>query len=201
LGVELALVDYGVGNIHSIQKCFERAGASVSVETHPERILKAHGVILPGVGAFGKVASQIAPFREELKARFEAGMPAFAVCIGMQVLYESSEEGEGRGIGLFPGRVRRLPHPRLPHIGWNSVHHDGRGVLEGIPPAAHFYFVHSFAPEGAAAGAVATCDYGGRFAAASAGRHVWATQFHPEKSSDVGFQVVRNFVRFASEVA
>jgi glutamine amidotransferase len=125
----------------------------------------------------------------------------FAVCIGMQILYESSEEGDGAGIGLFPGRVRRLPHPRLPHIGWNSVRHGGTGSFEGVPQDAHFYFVHSFAPDGGAAGAVATCDYGGRFAAASAGRNVWATQFHPEKSSDVGFQVVRNFVRFASGCA
>ena len=94
----LTLLDYGVGNIHSIKKCFERAGASVAVETEPGRILGAKALVLPGVGAFGKVAEMIAPFREELKAKLEAGLPAFAVCIGMQILYESSDEGAGEGI-------------------------------------------------------------------------------------------------------
>ncbi|HZE97271.1 MAG TPA: imidazole glycerol phosphate synthase subunit HisH, partial [Planctomycetota bacterium] len=110
----LTLLDYGVGNIHSIKKCFERAGAAVSVETDPDRILKAKVLALPGVGAFGKVAEQIAPYRRELRARLEGGLPAFAVCIGMQILYESSDEGVGEGLALFPGRVRRLRHQRLP---------------------------------------------------------------------------------------
>ena len=193
----LTLVDYGVGNIHSIKKCLEKAGASVSVETDAEKILKAKALVLPGVGAFGKVAGQIASFRVGLKARLDAGLPALAICIGMQVLYESSEEGEGEGIGLFPGRVRRLRHARLPHIGWNSVDHNGAGPFEGISKNAHFYFVHSFAPSECGGPCVATTDYGGRFAAASSARNVWALQFHPEKSSDVGFKLVSNFVRFA----
>src|SRR5262245_43894762 len=119
----VTLLDYGVGNIHSIKKAFERAGAEVSVETEAEKILKARVLLLPGVGAFGKVAEQIAPFRAELRKKIDDGLPTFAVCIGMQVLYESSEEGQGDGIGLFAGRVRRLRHQRLPHIGWNSVTH------------------------------------------------------------------------------
>lgn len=197
----LTLLDYGVGNIHSIAKAFERAGATVSVETEPARILDAKALVLPGVGAFGKVAGQIAPFRRELRGRLEGGLPAFAVCIGMQILYESSEEGEGEGIGLFPGRVRRLRHARLPHIGWNSVKHDGRGSFEGVPADAYFYFVHSYAPSECSDPCVATADYGGRFAAASASGNVWAVQFHPEKSSDVGARVVRNFVAYARERA
>ncbi len=193
----MTLLDYGVGNIHSIKKAFERAGAAVSVETEPERILAAKGLVLPGVGAFGKVAEQIAPFREELRGSLERGLPAFAVCIGMQILYESSEEGAGDGIGLFPGRVRRLRHARLPHIGWNSVTHDGRGAFEGVPADAYFYFVHSYAPSECSDPCTATTDYGGRFAAASARSNVWAVQFHPEKSSDVGATVIRNFVAHA----
>lgn len=195
--LSLTMLDYGVGNIHSLTKAFERAGASVAVETDPDRILRARALLLPGVGAFGKVASQIAPFRRELKARLEGGLPAFAVCIGMQLLYESSEEGPGDGIGLFPGRVRRLRHRRLPHIGWNSVSHGSGGPFEGVPERAFFYFVHSYAPSECADPCVATADYGGRFAAAAVGKNVWGVQFHPEKSSDVGFQLVRNFVRFA----
>jgi glutamine amidotransferase len=192
-------MDYGVGNIHSLKKSFERAGAEVSVETDPARILRAKVLALPGVGAFGKVAEQIAPYRSELKARFEEGLPALAVCIGMQVLYESSEEGPGDGFGLFAGRVRRLRHARLPHIGWNSVTHPGRGPFEGIPASAHFYFVHSFAPSECADPCIATTDYGGRFAACSTTRNVWAVQFHPEKSSDVGYRLIENFVAFARE--
>ena len=193
----LTLLDYGVGNIHSIKKCFERAGASVSVETEPARILGAKALVLPGVGAFGKVAEQIAPFRDALKAKLEAGLPAFAVCIGMQILYESSEEGEGAGIGLFAGRVRRLRHQRLPHIGWNAVRHQATGPFEGVPRDAFFYYVHSFAPSECSGPCVATTDYGDKFAAASVGKNVWAVQFHPEKSSDVGYRVVQNFVAYA----
>ena len=193
----LTLLDYGVGNIHSIAKALERAGGAVSIETEPERILKAKALVLPGVGAFGKVAAQIAPYRAALREKIDAGLPTFAVCIGMQILYESSEEGAGDGLGLFPGRVRRLRHQRLPHIGWNSVTHDGRGLFEGVPPSAFFYFVHSFAPSECGDPCVGTTDYGGRFASAAAGKNAWAVQFHPEKSSDVGARVLRNFVAFA----
>jgi glutamine amidotransferase len=197
----LTLLDYGVGNIHSIKKCFEHAGASVSVETDPAAILKAKALVLPGVGAFGKVAGQIAPYRAELRSRLEAGLPAFAVCIGMQILYESSDEGEGQGISLFPGRVRRLRHQRLPHIGWNAVRHTGQGMFEGVPRDAYFYFVHSFAPSECSDPCVATTDYGDKFASASVGKNVWAVQFHPEKSSDVGYRVVQNFVAHAGKHA
>jgi glutamine amidotransferase len=195
----VTLLDYGVGNIHSIGKAFERAGAQVAVETDPGKILSARALVLPGVGAFGKVAQQIAPYRRELRERLKSGLPAFAVCIGMQILYESSEEGTGEGIGLFPGRVRRLGHARLPHIGWNSVQHPGQGPFAGVRPNALFYFVHSYAPSECGAPCIATADYGGRFAAASAQDGVWAVQFHPEKSSDLGFRLIENFVSFASE--
>ncbi|MBV8879405.1 MAG: imidazole glycerol phosphate synthase subunit HisH [Planctomycetaceae bacterium] len=197
----VTLLDYGVGNIHSIKKCLERAGAAVSVETEPAKILKAKALVLPGVGAFGKVAQQIAPYRDELRAKMEGGLPAFAVCIGMQILYETSDEGEGRGIGLFPGRVRRLRHRRLPHIGWNAVRHNGTSLFEGVPRDAYFYFVHSFAPSECSDPCVATTDYGDQFASASTGRNVWAVQFHPEKSSDVGYRVVQNFVTAARTLA
>ncbi len=193
----MTLLDYGVGNIHSLKKAFERAGAAVSVETDPDRILTARALLLPGVGAFGKVAAQVAPFRADLRRRLEEGLPAFAVCVGMQILYDSSEEGAGAGLGFCPGRVARLGHPRLPHIGWNSVRHGGAGPFEGVPPEAFFYFVHSFAPPAGPAPCTATADYGGPFAAAAVRSNVWAVQFHPEKSSGVGLGVVGNFVAFA----
>ncbi len=193
----MTMLDYGVGNIHSLKKAFERAGAEVAVESRPDRVLGAEALLLPGVGAFGMVAARVAPFREELRRRFEEGMPAFAVCVGMQMLYESSDEGEGEGLGFFPGRVRRLPHPRLPHIGWNSVTHRGAGPFEGIEQGAYFYFVHSYAPPDGGPFVSATADYGGRFAAAAAKANVWAVQFHPEKSSAVGLRLIENFVSFA----
>ena len=172
-----------------------------SVETEPAAIVKAKVLALPGVGAFGKVARQVAPYRDELKGRLEEGLPALAVCIGMQVLYESSEEGPGKGFGLFPGRVRRLRHARLPHIGWNSVTHRGQGPFAGVAPSAYFYFVHSYAPSECAEPCIATTDYGGNFAAGSVAMNVWGVQFHPEKSSDAGYQLIQNFVAFARERA
>jgi len=193
----VTLLDYGVGNIHSLRKAFEIAGAAVSVEEEPSRISQAKCLLLPGVGAFGKVAAQIAPIRDELRERLRSGLPAFAVCIGMQILYESSEEGEGEGVGLLEGGVRRLAHRRLPHIGWNTVDHDGMGPFAGISPGTYFYFVHSFAPSACGSGCIATADYGGRFAAAASVENVWAVQFHPEKSSDAGSRVIQNFVAFA----
>ncbi|MBI2901827.1 MAG: imidazole glycerol phosphate synthase subunit HisH [Planctomycetes bacterium] len=194
--VPFTLVDYGVGNLHSLAKAFENAGAPVSIETDLAKIVSARCLLLPGVGAFAKVAAQLAPARAELRAELEAGRPAFAVCIGMQVLYESSEEGAGEGIGFFEGPVRRLAHPRLPHIGWNSVTHDGTGPFRSLAPDPFLYFVHSFAP--GTVGAVATADYGGPFGAAAVRGNTWAVQFHPEKSGATGLRIIRNFVEFAS---
>ncbi len=190
-------MDYGVGNIHSLRKAFESAGASVDVEADPRKALEAQALLFPGVGAFGKVASMIAPVRQKLRERLAAGLPAFCVCIGMQILYESSEESGGEGVGLFPGRVRRLAHARLPHIGWNAVRHNRTGMFDGVADGAHFYFVHSFAPSSCADHVVGMTDYGGSFAAAVAFGNVWAVQFHPEKSSEAGLRVIGNFVRFA----
>ena len=159
--VELTFLDYGVGNLHSLRKACEAAGARVDVADRPQDVLRAKALVLPGVGAFGKVAEMVAPIRRELKGRFEGGLPALCVCIGMQVLFDSSEEAPGDGIGLLPGAVRRLRHQRLPHIGWNSVKHGGRGLFEGLPDGASFYFVHTFAPSSCGDGIVGTTDYGG----------------------------------------
>jgi glutamine amidotransferase len=194
---ELTILDYGVGNIHSLAKACEAGGARVAVAAEPKAVLKAAALVLPGVGAFGKVAAMLAPIRAELKARLDGGLPALCVCIGMQMLFEESEEGPGRGIGLLPGLVRRLRHERLPHIGWNTVSHGSSGLFAGVPDGASFYFVHSFAPSSCGDGVTATADYGGPFAAAVEFKNVWGTQFHPEKSSDAGRALIRNFVRFA----
>jgi imidazole glycerol phosphate synthase glutamine amidotransferase subunit len=197
VAVELTFLDYGVGNLHSLRKACEAEGARVTVAERPQDALAARALVLPGVGAFGKVAETVAPIRAELKRRLEEGLPALCVCIGMQLLFESSEEAPGEGIGLLPGAVRRLRHARLPHIGWNGVQHAGRGLFDGLPDGASFYFVHTFAPSSCGDGVVATTDYGGPFAAAVEFKNVWGTQFHPEKSSDAGRRLIGNFVRFA----
>jgi glutamine amidotransferase len=201
IGMKLpvTLFDYGVGNIHSLKKAVDAAGAEVSVEEDPDRILNARVLLLPGVGAFSKVAESIAPVREAILQKLEEGLPALGVCIGMHLLHETSEEGGGSGIGLLRGRIRKLRHQRLPHIGWNQVHHGGEGLFQGISPAAFFYFVHSFAPSGCGEGCVATGDYGDRFAAATTWKNTWGVQFHPEKSSEAGQLFLRNFVAFAGE--
>lgn len=199
--IPLTLFDYGVGNIHSLCKAFESAGAGVQVVEDPRRALEARVLLLPGVGAFPAVARRLSTVREDLRLRLAEGLPAFCVCIGMQVLYEASEEGPGEGLGLLSGTVRRLAHRRLPHIGWNTVRHAGRGPFEGVPASAFFYFVHSFAPSPCADPVVAVTEYGAEFAAAVVSSNVWAVQFHPEKSGDAGRRVVANFVRFAEAVA
>lgn len=198
--IEATLFDYGVGNIHSLKKAFEAAGARIRVEEEARRAAGARVLLLPGVGAFPKVAEAVAPVREELRVRMREGLPAFCVCIGMQLLYEESEEGPGGGLGVLEGSVRRLVHERLPHVGWNGVRHASAGPFEGIPDGSLFYFVHSFAPSACGTQVVGTAEYGNRFAAAIVSNNVWAVQFHPEKSSESGIRVIRNFVRFAASL-
>lgn len=188
------LLDYGVGNIHSIRKAFAVSGADLEIASDPKAIEAAPALVLPGVGGFGAVSTMIAPVREVLRRRLEAGVPAFCVCIGMQILYDASEEGPGAGVGFLPGLVKRLLHRRLPHIGWNTVRHPGTGIFDGAAPTASYYFVHSFAPSACGDGVVAEADYGGRFAAAVRKANTWAVQFHPEKSGEAGLRLIRNFV-------
>ncbi|MBI3272127.1 MAG: imidazole glycerol phosphate synthase subunit HisH [Planctomycetes bacterium] len=192
----LTVVDYGVGNLHSLCKALDRVGARTEVVADPARLLAARALVFPGVGAFGKVMEVFAPVAAELAARLRGGTPLLAVCIGMQILFEYGVEGECAGLGVFPGRVERLSHPKLPHMGWSPVDHDGTGCFRGFAPSPYFYFVHSFAPvEPPGAGAaVARSEHGGPFLAAVQTETILATQFHPEKSSGQGLALLRNFV-------
>jgi glutamine amidotransferase len=192
----VTLVDYGVGNIHSIAKAVERAGCRVAVAERPEALLAARALVFPGVGAFDAVMKRLRPVREELARRLRDGVPCLAVCIGMQVLFDRSEEGRAEGLGLIRGTVRRLKHGTLPHMGWNTVAHDGDPVFRGVPSGSYFYFVHSYAPA-AGASAIARTTYGGPFAAAVRAANVVGTQFHPEKSSGAGRRVIENFAAMA----
>jgi glutamine amidotransferase len=197
----VAVLDYGVGNLRSAQRALARVGADARLVTEPAGVREAAGVVLPGVGAFGRCAQALeeAGLVDTAREAIAAGTPFLGICVGLQLLYEGSEESPGvRGLGLFPGTVRRLPPTvKVPQMQWNVLDRRDRptGVrlLEGIGERPWVYFVHSYAP-GLGDETVATCEYGGRVAAAVEAGPVWGTQFHPEKSGDVGLAILRNFV-------
>lgn len=199
--LKITLLDYGVGNIHSIKKALELAGASVSVETNPKKILQAKSLVLPGVGAFSKVTQEIKSIRNDLKKMLEDGVPTLAICIGMQVLYEASEEGAGKGIGFLEGTVKKLQHQRLPHIGWNTIKMGTDTIFQSVSKNSYFYFVHSFAPSACGDWCIATSEYGSKFSSAIRKHNVWGFQFHPEKSSSAGQRILKNFIKFAKITA
>lgn len=194
---EITLVDYGVGNMHSIQKALEGAGARVRPTNDHAAILGSSCLVLPGVGACGAVMKDLAPVRERLREHLKSGIPALGVCVGMQILFERSEEGGCECVGLIPGEVRRVRHPRLPHIGWDTVSFGDDPLFAGVPPGTHFYYVHSFAGFPRGVPALATTEYGEEFAAAIRVGNVYGVQFHPEKSSAQGLRLLRNFVDWA----
>ncbi len=201
----IAIVDYGMGNLRSVQKAFERVGYPAVVTRDPARIAAAAGVVLPGVGAFGACMENLRAYglAEAVRRAIERGTPFFGICLGMQLLFEESDEfGPVRGLGLLPGRVVRFPEQRglkVPHMGWNRIR-ILREVpyFDGVAEGSFVYFVHSFyvAPADPSL-AVAVTEHGLRFASAVARGNLFATQFHPEKSQRVGLQLLANFGRVA----
>ncbi len=199
---QIVVVDYGASNIKSIVRGLERAGAQVCVARTPAEMEGADGLVLPGVGAAGAAMHGLHErgLAEPLCAAIGRGLPFLGVCLGMQLLFGPQEEDDATGLGLIAGRVRRLHGVKVPHMGWNSVEGlaENAGPLAGLPPNAYAYFVHSYVAEPApeAAGVVAsTTDYGQPFVSALARDNIWGTQFHPEKSGEIGAIVLRNFVR------
>lgn len=200
---QIAILDYGVGNLHSVRKAFEKHGAAPRVVSDPRLLADADGLVLPGVGAFGDAAARLAPYKEALLAELNAGKPLLGVCLGMQLLFESSDESPGAaGLGYIRGHVRRLAHPKLPQIGWNTLAAvDGDELFQGLPEGPHVYYVNSFAPKPEEPVTVATSTYGETFTAAVRKRFAWGVQFHPEKSGPAGLAMIRNFVRTVEEHA
>lgn len=190
---EVALLDYGMGNLHSVGKAVERAGARVRLVDSPRDLLSPDALVLPGVGNFGRCAQnlRLAGLDETVQDWLEADRPFFGICVGMQLLFEGSEESAEPGLGVMHGRVVRIPSEvRVPHMGWNTVETRGP-IFEGVDDR-WYYFVHSFAAD---VEGVGMCEYGMRFAAAIERGRLWATQFHPEKSGPNGLAVLANFVR------
>jgi imidazole glycerol-phosphate synthase subunit HisH len=196
----IALVDYGVGNLHSAAKALDRAGADVRVVTAvADAGPGTAGLVVPGVGAYGACLEGLgtAGGPAAVADWLAGGRPLLGICVGMQLLFEASEEGPVTGgVGALPGKVRRLGGGvKIPHIGWNQVTvRPGSHLFAGLPDGARFYFVHSYAPEPDGEAVAAVCDYGGRFAAAVELQNLFGTQFHPEKSGHAGLALLANFV-------
>jgi len=197
----IAVVDYGRGNLGSVEKAFRRVGCPAVITQDPRAVDEAQAVVLPGDGAFHDAMSNLdrLGLTGALRRALDGSRPFLGICLGYQLLFTTSEEfGEGRGLDVVPGAVRRLPAGRkIPHMGWNRVEHAGDvRLFDGIPSGAHFYFVHSYypAPEsGSQTLKTAWCDYGVKFAAAIEVGRIHATQFHPEKSQRWGLRVLENF--------
>jgi imidazole glycerol-phosphate synthase subunit HisH len=195
----VALLDYGVGNLHSAAKALDRAGADVRVVPAVADADGAAALVVPGVGAYGACLAGLdrAGGPEAVAGWLAGGRPLLGICVGMQLAFEGSDEGPvSGGIGAVPGTVRRLTGPvKVPHIGWNEVapRQDSR-LFAGLSAGTRFYFVHSYAPEAGGAAVAAVCDYGGPFAAAVERGNLFGTQFHPEKSGAAGLALLANFV-------
>jgi glutamine amidotransferase len=204
----IAVLDYGIGNLRSAQKALERsAGAGrVRLTSTAAEAEGATGVVLPGVGAFGRCMEALHQSGLDAVARraIDDGVPFLGVCIGMQMLYEGSDEDPGvPGLGILPGHVRRLAAGvKHPQMQWNqlAVGRPDCPLLAGVDDGAWVYFVHSYAPE-TSGDVVATCDYGGSVVAMVERGPIWATQFHPEKSSSVGLSILANFVAVCGQAA
>jgi imidazole glycerol-phosphate synthase subunit HisH len=200
----VAVLDYGVGNLHSAAKALDRAGADVRVVATVDEAGGADGLVVPGVGAYGACLSGLASAGGPgaIAGWLQGGRPLLGICVGMQLLFEASEEGPVRdGVGVLPGKIRRLPSGapgapvKIPHIGWDEVTvRPGSRLLAGLGDGTRFYFVHSYAPEPDGDPVAAVCDYGGRFAAAVEYGNLFGTQFHPEKSGAAGLALLANFV-------
>jgi imidazole glycerol-phosphate synthase subunit HisH len=193
--MNIALIDYGTGNLHSLIKALELGGARVSVEQQLDRALHAEGIVLPGVGAFGAAASQLGEDAPLLQQAIANGKPCLGICLGMQLLFERSEEGLGTGLSVLSGHIRRLFAPRLPHIGWNQVIMADDPLFDGLSDLVAYY-ANGFAAEPSDdTDVIAWTQYGSdRFPAAVRRGKVWGVQFHPEKSGPAGLRVIRNFL-------
>ncbi len=204
----IVVVDYGVGNLRSVYKAFETTGAQPEVVTSPTALTRAAGIVLPGVGAFGDAAANLraARFEDPLLDAVFRGVPLLGICVGMQLLFDESEEmGRHQGLGIVPGRVVRFPDGavgpdgrplKVPQIGWNQLRPGVQDpLLAGVPDGAYAYFVHSYycAPDDPAC-AIATTDFTLGYASVIRQGNVWGIQCHPEKSQAVGLRILRNFI-------
>ena len=197
----IAIIDYDAGNLRSVEKALQYLGKETIVTRDPEQIRRADKVILPGVGAFGDAMKKLQEYHLDTLIReiADSGKPLLGICLGLQLLFEESEESPGvKGLGLLEGKIRRIPEGeglKVPHIGWNSLHleHNGR-LFRNIPENSYVYFVHSYYLEAKDPEIVkASTEYGVHIHASVEKNNLFACQFHPEKSSETGLQILKNF--------
>jgi len=195
----IAIIDYGMGNLRSVQKGFEKVGFQAVITGDPEVVRKADKVVLPGVGAFGDAMTNLrtAGMTEVIQETVNAGKPLLGICLGLQLMFECSEEGGlHEGLKLFPGQVKLLPPGlKVPHMGWNRIEiQRAVAILKDIPDLSSFYFVHSYYVDPADPAVVTTLtDYGIKFTSIAAAGNIYGIQFHPEKSSILGLTILKNF--------
>jgi glutamine amidotransferase len=197
--VKIAIVDYGAGNLPSVERALRKLGAETQLATRPEQISAAKVIVLPGVGHFSAFVEGLRKkgLTSSLRTAYEAGAPILGICLGLQAFFASSEEAPGEeGLSFLSGEVRALPkNVKSPHIGWNQLERlQPSKLLRGIPEDAFFYFAHSYAAPAAGTPTVAACNHGFPFAAVIEQRNLMGVQFHPEKSGDVGAALLSNFV-------
>ncbi|RAP26433.1 imidazole glycerol phosphate synthase subunit HisH [Candidatus Marinamargulisbacteria bacterium SCGC AG-343-D04] len=196
----IAILDYGAGNIRSVQHACSHLGYESFISNNKDELLSASHVIVPGQGAFSQAMTLLKDKSLDLVLRdiIAHGTPFLGICLGFQILFESSDEhGHHEGLGLLPGKVSKIDDPLLnvPHMGWNTVENLHSTMFNAIPEHSHFYFVHSFYIQSTPSSFVASnTTYGQSFVSAVVKDNVWGTQFHPEKSSDAGLQLLRNFL-------
>jgi glutamine amidotransferase len=192
------IFDYGVGNLLSLKTALEKAGLTAAIGTSARDLAKADAIALPGVGSFTAALSKLGAVKETLQTKVEEGTPLLGICLGLQLFFEESEEGPGSGLAFFKGRNVQLPSTvKVPHMGWNTLNIVRRNeLLDGIAEGTYVYFVHSLYPVPKDQSIVCTTtEYGTTFTSTVASKNIYGTQFHPEKSGDIGLRILKNFAK------
>jgi len=198
---QVLIVDYGVGNLLSLKFALEKAGLKAIISTAAQKLKNADAIALPGVGNFTAAAKTLEPVKEQLMDVVKAGTPILGICLGMQLYFESSEEGPGEGLTFFRGKDVRLTGPvKVPHMGWNTIQKvKDNELFSGVADDAYVYFVHSLYPMPEDKEIICTqTEYSQTFTSAVASKNIYGTQFHPEKSGDIGLQILSNFARIVT---
>jgi glutamine amidotransferase len=195
---QAVIFDYGVGNLLSLKIALEKAGLSASIGTTAEDLAKVDAIALPGVGSFTAASSKLDSIKETLQTKIKEGTPLLGICLGLQLFFETSQEGPGDGLAFFEGKNMQLPNTvKVPHMGWNTLNIvKPNELFDGIAEGTYVYFVHSLYPVPKDKSIVCTTtEYGTTFTSAIASKNIYGTQFHPEKSGDVGLKILKNFVK------
>ncbi|MCX8150865.1 MAG: imidazole glycerol phosphate synthase subunit HisH [Candidatus Bathyarchaeota archaeon] len=198
---QVFILDYGVGNLLSLKVALEKVGLNAKITPPDTQLKKADAITLPGVGNFTAASKSLAPVKSDLVNVVQDGVPILGICLGLQLFFQTSEEGPGEGLALFKGKNIRLKgNLKIPHMGWNSLRIVKQNELfDGVSDGAYVYFVHSLYPEPEDKTIIcAQTEYSNLFTSAVADKNIFGTQFHPEKSGDVGLQILQNFARIVS---